>query len=120
MDPDPAVPPRTFASTPRQVPIKWDDPDMPVLFANFVWGIVDDLGDIVISVGRVDPPAILAADAEERDRAVAAIENMKGQILFRFSASPERLQKMVEQILAVLKTRETWRREVLHKEQAEA
>ena len=107
--------PGTFAS-PRQVPIKWKG-EQPVLYANLLWGIVDDLGDIVISIGQVEPVVIPGSSIEERQKAVDAIPYMEGQVLFRFSASPERLERMVEQINAVVRIRETWQREVLSREE---
>jgi hypothetical protein len=108
--------PRTFAN-PRHVPIHWKGQELPVLYANLLWGIVDDLGDIVISIGQVEPPSVAAGDVEARQRAVDAIDHTDGQILFRFSASPERLKMMVEQIDAVIHIRGTWQREVLGREQ---
>ena len=108
---------RTFATTPRQIPIKWRGSDLPVLYANQLWGVVDDLGDIVISIGQVEPVSVPGGDVEQRQKAVDAIDHADGQVLLRFSTSPERLQIMVDRINSVIKIRETWQREVLGRQE---
>jgi hypothetical protein len=97
----------------REVPVKWVEPETPVVFANFVSGIVDGLGDIIMSIGQLEPPLIVGATEEERIRAIEQVESVQGRILMRFSVSPERLRDMVERINQVLEVRENWKRDIL-------
>jgi hypothetical protein len=118
--PEPAVTARRpetayFAEEPKQLKILWDGELPAVFFANALVGVVDDLGDIILILGQLDPP-VLPADPDKRAQELEKLESIRGKAVARVAVSEERARQMIKTLEHLLTLRERWQHDVLHKE----
>jgi len=92
------------------VRVEWDDPQMPIAFANAIGSQVDELGDIVLMIGQIMPPPI-PEDESQRQMVMQKFRTdptIVGHLLGRYAMSPERVRKMIEELEAALRLRDNY------------
>jgi hypothetical protein len=90
------------------VPVRWEEPLPPIAMVNAVQATVDDIGDVVILIGQISPIA-LPADETQRGQLLSKLTEVVAKPLLRFSASPERIRNIIDQLEEILKIRERYR-----------
>jgi hypothetical protein len=90
------------------VPMTWVEPLPPIEMVNATHVVVDDVGDIIVTLGQFTPPA-LPPDDVERARIISELKELSATPLIRFTASTERLRAMIMAFEAIVKTQEAYR-----------
>lgn len=96
------------ASTPgdiRSVPSRWVGLDeQPILFATQFLGQIDDLGEILLSIGQASPPLITGTTSTEIAKQVEGITSVPVRPVARLMLTRDRaedLKKVLEDVMTI-------------------
>jgi hypothetical protein len=92
---------------PVQIPVVWTGADeVPMLFANaFVAQFDADLGAHLLTVGIVQPPALVGAPADVAKQ-VEELEFVRVNVVARLAFTPSRMQELIGALQANVDQRE--------------